>query len=338
MKKPVVVITHWVHSEIIEFLKMSCEVVPNLTRDTLPREEILRRARDADAIMTFMPDSVDGEFLDACPKLRIVSAALKGYDNYDVEACTERGVWFTIVPDLLTDPTAELTIGLMIGLGRRLLDGDRHVRSGSFHGWRPELYGLGLAGSTVGIIGMGAVGRAITRRLSAFETRILYTDPVPLAQMREREWRAERVELDYLLAMSDYVVPMVPITAATLHLMNDATIARMKAGALLVNACRGSVVDEDAVLRHLENGHLGGYAADVFEMEEWARADRPRAIPQALLDSTHNTLFTPHLGSAVDKLRRDIALEAARNIVQALAGERPQGAINDPPTRIRQQS
>jgi phosphonate dehydrogenase len=330
MNKPVVVITHWVHPEVIDCLAASCQVVPNPTRETLPREEIVRRAREADAIMTFMPDSIDASFLDACPRLKVVGAALKGYDNYDVDACTARGIWLTIVPDLLTIPTAELTIGLMLALGRRMLEGDAHVRSGEFRGWRPQLYGTGLAGVTVGIIGMGAVGRAIAQRLHGFEARIVYADPQPLPAAQERAWNAERVALDALLACSDYVVPMVPMRDSTLHLLNRDSIGRMKRGALLINACRGSVVDERAVAIHLASGHLGGYAADVFEMEEWARPDRPRAIPEELLRSRHNTFFTPHVGSAVDGIRRDIALEAARNILQALAGERPQGAINEP--------
>src|SRR5205085_9552568 len=120
---------------------------------------------NAEAIMAFMPDRLDADLLDACPRLRIVAGALKGYDNFDHAACTKRGVWLTIVPDLLTVPTAELTIGLMIAVGRNILPGDRLVRTGTFRGWRAQLYGTGLEGSTVGIIGMGAVGRAIAERL-----------------------------------------------------------------------------------------------------------------------------------------------------------------------------
>jgi len=329
MSKPRVVITHWVHPEVINLLQSRCEVIANPGRETLSAEVLRRRAADATAIMVFMPDSVDGAFLDACPDLKIVSAALKGYDNFDVGACTSRGIWFTIVPDLLTDSNAELTIGLLLAAGRRMLEGDRFVRSGRFNGWRPELYGTGLAGSTVGIIGMGAVGRAIARRLAAFDARILYSDPVPLSQDRERQWNAKAVSLDTLLAQSDYVVPMVPMTAETLHLINSDRLALMKDGAILINACRGSVVDESAVADALASGRLGAYAADVFELEEWSRDNRPRQIPRTLLEHPR-TFFTPHLGSAVDGVRREIALQAAQNILEALAGERPQGALNDP--------
>jgi len=325
-----VVITHWVHPEVIEFLSQSCEVIPNTTRDTLPREEILKRARDAHAIMAFMPDTVDEDFLSRCPELKIVACALKGYDNFDVGACTRHGVLLTIVPDLLTIPTAELTIGLLIGLTRRILESDCFIRSGKFKGWRPELYGTGLAGHTLGIIGMGAVGQAVARRLTGYEMNVVYSDPVPIAKEKEEAYGLTRVSFEDLLACSDFVVPMVPLKPKTMHLINATTIARMKPCSFLINICRGSVVDEQAVVDALASGHLAGYAADVFEMEDWARPNRPRSIPQALLDNVSQTFFTPHLGSAVDNVRREIAMEAARNILQALDNRTPQGAVNKP--------
>jgi phosphonate dehydrogenase len=331
--KPKVVITHWVHPEVIELLSKACEVVPNITRERLAREDIVRRARDADAIMTFMPDSVDEEFLRACPRLKVIGCALKGYDNYDVEACTCHGVWITNVPDLLTIPTAELTIGLLIGITRHVLEGDAFVRSGHFGGWRPVLYGAGLAGRTLGIIGMGAVGQAIAKRLQGYDMTVLYSDPRALPAERERDWGLERVGFDELLARCDYVVPMVPLRDDTFHLVNAEAIAKMKDGAFLINTCRGSVVNEYTVADALAMGKLAGYAADVFEMEEWARHDRPRAIPARLLEDREHTLFTPHLGSAVDEVRLAIEMEAATNILQALAGEVPQGALNRPLAR-----
>ncbi|NEV64071.1 phosphonate dehydrogenase [Thiorhodococcus minor] len=327
IRQPRVLVTQWVHPEVTDLLERDCEVIANPNRVPWLPSEVRERARDVDAIMVFMPDRIDAEFLDDCPRLRVVGAALKGYDNLDVDACTARGVWLTIVPDLLTVPTAELTIGLMLALGRRMLEGDRHVRRGGFAGWRPQLYGTGLAGATVGIIGMGAVGRAVAARLSGFGTRILYTDTTELAPELQARWEARPVDLHSLLEQSDYIVPMVPMTADTLHLLDAQRLALVKPGALLVNACRGSIIDERAVAEALTKGRLGGYAADVFELEDWAREDRPREIPPTLLDHPR-TVFTPHLGSAVDRVRRDIALEAAHNILEALAGKRPRGAIN----------
>ncbi|MBD2359510.1 hydroxyacid dehydrogenase [Tolypothrix sp. FACHB-123] len=326
--KPKVVITNWVHPEVIELLKPSCEVIANLSKEALSREEILQRAKDAEALMVFMPDTIDEAFVQECPKLKIIAAALKGYDNFDVAACTHRGIWFTIVPSLLSAPTAEITIGLLIGLGRQMLEGDRFIRTGKFAGWRPQFYSLGLANRTLGIVGMGALGKAIAQRLTGFEMRLLYSDPVALTPEQEAAWNISRVPFETLMEVSDFVVLVVPLQPATLHLINANTLAKMKPGSFLINPCRGSVVDEQAVSQALESGHLAGYAADVFEMEDWYRSDRPYNIPQPLLENTKQTFFTPHIGSAVDELRRNIALEAAQNILQALQGQKPQGAVN----------
>ncbi|MCB1889374.1 MAG: hydroxyacid dehydrogenase [Rhodocyclaceae bacterium] len=327
--RPLVVVTHWVHPPVIERLAAHCRVIANPTRETLPRDAVLRRCETADAMMAFMPDRIDEAFLAACGKLRVVAGALKGYDNFDVPACTRRGVWFTIVPDRLTAPTAELVVGLMIGLGRRIREGDQHMRSGRFHGWRPRFYGTGLAGARVGIIGLGAVGMAVARRLQGFDCEVVAHD----ADVGDvTAWEAigvHPVALETLLETADYVIPLVPLSDDTVHLIDRAALARMKPGALLVNACRGAVVDEGAVAEALASGRLAGYAADVFEMEDWARGDRPRRVHPALLDAGDRTLLTPHLGSAVDRVRLEIAMEAADNILQALSGERPAGAVNN---------
>jgi phosphonate dehydrogenase len=328
--KPRVVITNRVHQEVVDFLNCSCEVILNQTRETLPKKEILKRAEKAQAIMVFMPDSIDDDFLAWCPKLRIIAAALKGYDNFDVESCTRRGVWFTIVPDGLTVPTAELAIGLLIGLSRKMLEGDSLVRSGSFMGWRPKLYGTGLQGAHLGIVGMGALGKAIAKRLTGFGVEMAYADPITLSGEIEESLGIKRKSIDDLLRWSDSVILAVPLKNDTLHLIDEEALSRMRPGGFLINPARGSVVDEDAVVNALTTGRLAGYAADVFQMEDWARQDRLRTIPQKLLDMQDRTLFTPHLGSAVNDFRLQIELEAAHNIVQALAGSRPRCAVNYP--------
>jgi len=326
--KPLVVITHWVHPEVIRLLSEECQVIPNNTRDTLPRDEIVRRCQGAQGLMVFMPDAIDASFLQACPSLKIVAAALKGYDNFDVDACVRQGVWFTIVPDLLSVPTAELSLGLLLGLTRHILAGDRVIRTGEFSGWRPQLYGAGLTGKTLGIVGMGGVGQVLAQRLLGFDLKVVYCDPRTLRRDEEEALRLTRLPLPELLTNSDFVVLAVPFNPATLHLINASTLESLKPGSFLINPCRGSVVDEQAVAEALTSGQLRGYAADVFEMEDWARPDRPEAIPRALLENTDQTLFTPHLGSAVDEVRRDIALEAAGSLLQALRGEKPRWAID----------
>ncbi len=320
-------ITNWVHPEVVDLLRADYRVDMNAEGRQLSKTELMEKAREASGLMVFMSDSIDDTLLKACPKLRIVAGALKGYDNFDVQACTRRGIWFSNVPDLLTEPTAELVIGLLISLGRNVLEGDQHIRSGNFHGWEPRLYGTGLAGRTVGIIGFGAVGRAVARHLQGFRCSILYSDTTQLSASFEKDYGVTRVSLSELLRTSDYVLPLVPLTPETKHLLNADSIAQMKAGSFIINCCRGSVVDERAVQEALSKGHLQGYAADVFEMEDWLRKDRPESIDPELLNQ-HKTIFTPHLGSAVDEVRKKIALEAAENIREALQGKKPRGAVN----------
>jgi len=328
-ERPVVFVTNRVHPEVIAFLKEFAQVEANPSVDPFPREILFEKAARARGLMVFMNDSLDAAALDRCPKLQIVAAALKGYDNFDVAACTKRGIWFTIVPDLLTVPTAELAIALMLGLARKVLSGDRVVRSGAFAGWRPILYGIGLAGRTVGIVGMGKLGPAVAERLAAFGMKILYADPAAMPAGAEKSLAAARVELNELVARSDFVLLLLPLSRGTTHLFDAAMLARMKAGSFLVNVGRGSVVDEQAVANALKSEHLAGYAADVFEMEDWARPDRPKSVCADLLAHTEKTLFTPHLGSAVDENRLEIEMRAARNIAEALCGRRPPDAVNE---------
>lgn len=328
--RPRILVTNRAFPETLAVLSALGSVDANPDDTVWPQDDILRRAREADAILAFMPDCIDADFVRQCRRLRIVACALKGFDNFDIDACTRAGIWVSIVPDLLTEPTAELAVGLTIGLGRMIRDGDAIVRAGRFEGWRPILYGTGLHHSTVAIVGMGRLGTAIAQRLSGFGCRLLGIDPYTAMPAG-----VTASGLDPALADSDVVILATPLTANTHHLMDGEAIGRMKRGALLINIGRGSVADETAVLAALMDGTLGGYAADVFEMEDWALADRPRVIDPRL--RTHpRTLFTPHLGSAVARVRREIELRAAENIADALAGRRPRDAINEAKTSALQ--
>ncbi|MGE3990440.1 MAG: phosphonate dehydrogenase [Pseudorhodoplanes sp.] len=327
--RPRILVTNWVHETTLQQLSLLGDIDANETRMPWPREQIIRRAEQADAILAFMTDCIDASFLARCKRLRAVACALKGYDNFDMDACNAAGIWISIVPDLLTEPTAELAVGLAIGLARNIRDGDALVRSGAFEGWRPVLYGTGLDGSTVSIVGMGRVGRAVAQRLSGFGCRLLGIDPVA-----EVPPGMIKVGLNRALETSDYVILCAPLSPGSRHLIGADALARMNADTLLINVGRGSVVDESAVLAALEAGKLGGYAADVFEMEDWALPERPKAIDERL--RTHSrTLFTPHLGSAVTEVRKAIEMRAVDNIADALEGHRPRDAINAPASLAR---
>lgn len=287
-----------------------------------PQSEVMRRAMGARAMMGFMTDCVDRALLRAAPQLKIVACALKGFDNYDVAACTEAGVWVTVVPDLLTEPTAELALGLAISLGRHIRQGDAYIRSGVFAGWRPHLYGTGLCGSTVAVIGLGLVGSAIVQRLAGFGCAvILGVDPhAPLQGVTP-------CGLDLAMREADYLFVAAPLLDSTRHLVGREQLAMAKPGQLIINIGRGSVIDEVAICDALEAGGIGGYAADVFGCEDWGLDQRPESISAALLNHP-KTVFTPHIGSAVSRVRIAIEQQAATNIIAVLTGLAPPDAIN----------
>lgn len=322
-----VVVTHWVHPQVLDRLGQFCDpVAPACEQAVWSREEVLARAREAEGLMACMADHVDAAFVRACPRLQVVSGVFKGHDRVDVAECARRGVHVTVLPELLTAPTAELALALVLALRRRVLEGDAWVRAGRHTGWRPSFYGSGLAGATVGVIGMGQVGRAVATRAAAFDARVVYTDPQPLPSTAEHLSSVQRLELAELLTSSDVVLPLMPITESTRHLIDADALDCLHPGACVVNVGRGSLVDEQAVAAALDSGRLGGYAADVFAFEDSLDPTCPSEILPGLL--THpRTVFTPHLGSAVGDVRLAMGLAAADQIRQGLTGERPDGAV-----------
>lgn len=328
---PLVVLTNRVFPETRAALEPVARIVANEQSEPWSREEVIERCREASGLMAFMTDCVDRAFLEQCPNLKVIGAALKGYDNIDVNAASERGIQVTIVPDLLTEPTAELAVGLMIALARHIPAGDAGIRESGFAGWRPQLYGVGISNSTVGIVGFGRVGRAIARRLFGFGCRVIAFDAEPFNESPG----IEAMAFENVLKLADIVVLGLPLTKSTTGTIDADAIARMRRGALLVNPARGSLVDEAAVADALESGQLGGYAADVFECEDWARPGRPATIDARLTRPGARTVLTPHIGSAVMSVRQQIELSAAASIIESLAGKVPAGAIN-PDARKRE--
>ena len=324
-----IVVSHRVFPETLAALAEIGNVRAPNPRPQFAKLQLRKLAKDADAFLAFMPDVIDDAWLLRAPKLRVIAAALKGYDNFDLAACTRRGVWVSNVPDLLTAPTSELTIGLMISLARNIRAGDSRIRKNRHSKWQPDLYGKGIYGSTVGLIGMGMIGTAIADRLQGFGAILLYFDQKPLHKDLETRLKLTYCALPELLARCDFLIVALPLTPSTYHLLNDEALAACKQGALLINPARGSVVDEAAVIRGLESGRLGGYAADVFECEDLSIPGHPKRVPSRLLEHPA-TLFTPHLGSAVEPVRRTIELRAVANIADWAYGRPPRDAVNDP--------
>ena len=330
MQKAKIVVTNRCFPETLALLNPHADVTMNHNIEPWTYDEVVGHCANADAVMAFMTDKIDADFIAACPNLRIIGAALKGFDNIDVEAATHAGIWVTIVPDLLTAPTAELAIGLLLSVSRKISQADAQIRADGFKGWRPTLYGRGLAGETVGIVGFGCVGQAIAERLSGFSCNILAYDINPAANPPSEISSLRMTDLSEVVTRSAYVILALPLLPSTQGLFDEKLISRMPRGSFLINPARGSLVDEAAVADAIASGQLAGYAADVFECEDWARGDRPMEIHPLLRADTQRTVLTPHLGSAVESVRREIELSAAENILQALSGNVPEFAVNQP--------
>lgn len=324
MMLPRIVVTNPIADEVAARLAEVGEVEINPALEPWSAAGLAERLADATVMMGFMTDCVDEALLARAPRLRLVACALKGYEAYDTLACERAGVWVSNVPDLLTEPTAELAIGLAIGLGRHVRAGDAYVRSGAFRGWRAHWYGRGLAGAQVAVVGLGPVGRAIVDRLQGFGCETIWgVDPAA------HDARVRPTSLAGALGAADIVFVAAPLTAETCGMIDAAALAQARPGQLIVNVGRGSVVDEAAIANALDDGRLGGYAADVFAFEDWALPGRPRAVPERLI-AHPATLFTPHLGSAVREVRLAIEHRAADNIVAVLQGRVPPDAVNQP--------
>jgi glyoxylate reductase len=285
----------------------------------MPRAELLAAVADLDGVVTLLSDRVDAELLEAAPRLKVVANYAVGYDNVDLEACQRRGIVVTNTPDVLTEATADLTWALLLGAARRLGEGERILRAGAWPGWSPSFHlGHDVFGQTLGIIGMGRIGKAVARRALGFEMRILYTEERPLCEEEEQTLGAHRVDLVELLRQSDFVTLHCPLTPATRGLLGEAELAQMKPTAVLVNTARGGIVDERALARALREGRLAAAGLDVYEGE-------PRVRRELL--TAPNALLAPHIGSATHTARRRMAEVALENLRAVLTGREPRNRV-----------
>jgi glyoxylate reductase len=291
-----------------------------------PRAEVLQRVSGKDALICLLTEKVDRELLDAAgPNLRIVANVAVGFDNIDVPACTERNVAVTNTPGVLDETTADFAWTLLMAVARRLVEGDRMARSGAWTKWNlDQLCGTDIWGKTLGIIGLGRIGRAVARRASGFRMRILYNSTSRAALEIEKELNAEYVSRDAVFQQADFVSLHVPLNADTRGLVGPAELAEMKRTAFLINTTRGPVVQEAALVEALERGLIAGAALDVFEREP--------LIPDGL--RRDNVVLAPHLGSASVETRTRMALIAVENAIAFFDGKRPPTILN--PEALRQ--
>jgi lactate dehydrogenase-like 2-hydroxyacid dehydrogenase len=278
--------------------------------DVMPHDELVARIAGKLAVVSMITDAVDRAVIDAGAELTIIANAAVGYNNIDVAAARARGVIVTNTPGVLTDATADLTWALILGITRRIGEGERLVRRGNWKGWTFDfMLGAEVRGKQLGIVGYGGIGRAVAARGRAFGMRIAHTSRTP-----KNDPDAEAMPLDRLLATSDVVSLHCPLTPETRHVIDQAALARMKRSAYLINTSRGPVVDEKALAWALRMRLIAGAALDVFENE-------PKVEPDLL--TLENVLLVPHLGSGTVETRTAMADLAVRNVAAVLSGQPP---------------
>ena len=318
--KPKVIVYKKVEPEIIAYLREWCEVVSfeNLDEHTLP--EFYQEVRDAQGLIgSGLP--VNGEFLDRAPQLQIVSNISVGYDNLDLAALTSRGVMATNTPDVLSDTVADLMIGLMLAVARRIPELDQYVKAGDWDAHvTPSQFGVDVHHKTLGIIGMGRIGAAIAKRAHhGFDMNILYHNR-SRNQEAEQRYQARYCSLEELCRESDFICLMAPLTPETANLIGEKEFRTMKRTAIFVNGSRGATVDETALVRALQEGEILGAGLDVYQREPLGQEHPFLSMP--------NVVTLPHIGSATAETRQKMAEFAAENLVLGLQGKRPPALLN----------
>ncbi len=325
--KPSVYVTRAIPEETLAALRAHFDVEVNPDDRALSAGELRRAVRGRAAIVSLLTDRIDAELLDAAgPGCRIVANYAVGFNNFDLAAATARGVVLTNTPGVLDDATATHTMALLLATARRLAEADRFVRAGKWHGWAPLFFlGQDVDGKVLGIAGAGRIGRNVARKARAFDMQILYADAVR-NEAFERDVGARMVDKETLLRQSDFLSLHLPLTGETRHYIDAAALSRMQPSAVLINASRGPVVDERALVAALRAGTIAGAGLDVYENEPELAAG---------LAECENVVLAPHIASATRRTRLDMGAIVARNVIKVLGGEAPDCCVNPDVLRPR---
>ncbi|HTH59846.1 MAG TPA: D-glycerate dehydrogenase [Paraburkholderia sp.] len=320
MARKSVYVTRGIPDETIATLREHFDVDVNPDDRALTRDELLQRVRGRDAVVTLLTDKIDGDVLDAAgPQCRIVANYAVGFNNFDLDAATRRGVVMTNTPGVLDDATATHAWALLLAAARRVSESERYVRAGKWQGWSPMAFiGQDVDHKTLGIAGLGRIGSKFARKAAAFDMHVIYTD-AQRNETFERETGARFVDKATLLRESDYLSLHLPLLPDTHHYIGAAELAAMKRDAIQINAARGPLVDEKALVDALKNKVIWGAGLDVFE-------DEPVLAPG--LAALDNVVIVPHIASATRQTRLAMGKIVTDNVIRVLHGETPLNCIN----------
>jgi glyoxylate reductase len=320
-KAPKVLLTRRLPAEGMKLLNQYFDLEVNPLDEVMPRSQLAKSIQDKEGLVCLLTDDIDSEIIQKAPNLRIVANYAVGFNNIELTAVNKRKIPVTNTPDVLTEATADLTMGLLLSVARRIVEGDSFVRAERFRGWAPELLlGSDVHRKTLGIIGMGRIGQAVARRAHGFGMAVLYYDKKRLPEDLEKTMDIKYREVMQLLGESDFVSIHAPLTDDTRHLISDAELKVMKRTAYLINVARGAIVDEEALVKALRNGDIAGCGLDVYENE-------PVVTPELL--EMPNAVLAPHIGSASLEARTKMALLVVENLVAVLIdNERPPDVVN----------
>ena len=318
--KPKVFVTREVFDDVLDYLGRHFEVASNQGDQPLDPDTLAQALAGKQGALTTLTERVDAALLSKCPGLKAVCNIAVGYNNIDLKACSAAGVMATNTPGVLDDSTADFTWALILATARRVTEAEAWLRAGHWKGWKlKQFLGTDVHYATLGIFGMGRIGQAVARRARGFDMTVLYHNTRRLSAEVEKSCNATYVTMDELLSRADILTLHMPYSPATHHIMDAGKFARMKPGAILINAARGGVVDDAALIDALQRGAIAGAGLDVFENE-------PALSPEFL--KLTNVVLTPHIASSSETTRRNMAMLAAQNLVAALTTGKPPNLLN----------
>ncbi len=318
--RPKVLVTRKVFDEVLNLLGKHFDVESNQRDVPFSPTQLVKRLQGKAGAISLLTDIIDDRLLAQCPELKIVCNVAVGFNNIDVKACTRRGVMASNTPGVLDDTTADFAWCLLLATARRVVDSDKFFRSGKWNGWGlMQFLGHDVHHKTLGIVGFGRIGKGVARRAKGFDMRVIYTDVQRTDEATEREYGVMYVDKRTLLRESDFVSLHVPLFPETTHYVSHAEFALMKRTAILINASRGPVLDEKALVKALKEGKIAGAGLDVYEKE-------PKC-ERGLL-AMKNVVLAPHIASASIETRAKMATMAAQNCIAGLSGQRPPNLLN----------